>query len=229
MMKMFEDSPSLVNAMYVARTLPPITATPAMITGRLTHTLTLEPQNFGRDWTVLDLFGLAQQGVEGSGCRGTIARPDARCSRKSWRSRSGIADAVRYTPHGTATSRCGEPPHSSGRSAGPTDDCVQCKARLDQLIELSPTHATIVDLKTAGCSGPYNWAKHCWDYGYRKQAAWYRDAVRSLGFTQVDWVYIVARKIARRTMSMSTWPTDEELAIGERENREILAEMADMP
>lgn len=48
----YEESPRLYHGLHVAKTLPPEPPTPAMVLGSLTHTLVLEPEMLGEEYTI---------------------------------------------------------------------------------------------------------------------------------------------------------------------------------
>ena len=71
---------------------------------------------------------------------------------------------------------------------------IPCKARIDALASLPGFGLTAIDLKSTTDASPYAIAKHIYDYGYHRQAAWYLHALRQAGMIARQFVFLFVEK-----------------------------------
>lgn len=99
---------------------------------------------------------------------------------------------------------------------------VWCRAMLDWLPQAWPGEPLrVADYKTTGSAEPSAIARHCADYGYTQQAAWYLDGVRALdlgGGAGAEFHFIFQEKTAPYLVTVATL-NEEALAAGRIRNR----------
>lgn len=95
------------------------------------------------------------------------------------------------------------------------------RSRLDRITPLF-----IADLKTAHTTNPGQFERHCYQMGYHRQAAFYQDAAQALLGEFRTFVFIAMQKSP--PYSVETFvPSSKLVAIGRRENREALRQLAE--
>lgn len=93
-----------------------------------------------------------------------------------------------------------------------------CKARLDAWAEQS---GVVIDVKTCADASPAAFARSIWNFGYHNQAAFYRTALRALGFSPEHHVFICIEKSAPYCVAVYRLD-DAIINAGELENQELL-------
>lgn len=97
---------------------------------------------------------------------------------------------------------------------------VLCKGRLDAYDEEA---ALIIDLKTTKDASPKNFTKSVWQYGYYRQAAWYRDGLRALGKPAQHCLVIAVEKAEPYAVCCYR-VLDSVLDLAKKQNQELLHE-----
>ena len=95
---------------------------------------------------------------------------------------------------------------------------LRCKARLDLF---NPTDRFIVDIKTTDQADRFSFTRSIFKYGYARQAAWYLDGAKQLGYTVDHFVWIVVEKTAPYGIQIFRLE-DKDLALSHQENQDLL-------
>lgn len=95
-----------------------------------------------------------------------------------------------------------------------------CRCRIDRLLE-----RVIVDLKTTADASPKRFAGTVYEYGYHRQAAFYRRAVFALTGEWLPFAFIAVEKTPPFEVAVFDL-TDEFLRLGEEETAEDLRQFA---
>ena len=163
---------SPMHAMFAKQN--PQEPTGPMQLGSATHTLTLEPHLFDREFVVADVDRRTKVGKETAamyaGAGLTLLKPDQFAQVR------GMAEAVRAHPTASALLSTGE----AELSVFWTDEAtgVPCKCRPDWTRE----DRIIVDLKSCQDASPEGFQRAAWSSGYQMQAAFYLDAMKGKSF-----------------------------------------------
>ena len=216
MLKTFDKKPSLYEALFVTHSMPSPPPTDPMIVGSMTHTLVFEPEKIADDWAVHDFNprsgGAWKAYVKEHADKMLFRRQDmTNCE--------AIAAAVRADTD--ARKFLNAPNSEAEKEIRWEQDGITRKAKVDLFIPLHSKHCVLCDLKTTADSSPKTWEKQCRNMNYHRQAAWYCDAARSLGYTQIEWFYIIVETDPPHDVYV-TRATEEELMDGEIENNETL-------
>jgi len=170
-------------AVYHARlTAPPEPRTPAQRWGTLVHLYTLEPENVARE-TAITPAGIDRLVLEACG-REPVSEDEHRELQL-------IADAVHAHPTAGRILAAGHP--STAEMSlywTDTDTGARCRARPDQVT----TDALVVDLKTTTNASADAFQRDAWKFRYHVQAAFYLDALRTLGRSAESFVFIAVEK-----------------------------------
>lgn len=114
--------------------------------------------------------------------------------------------------------------------AAPSVTWAPCKSRLDLLIFNKSTGTQpsfIVDWKTCEDAGPEAFAKSAYNYGYHRQAAWYRKAVAACWpSVQLATFLFVAVEKAEPYRVEVYQPTEDFLHLGHEENQRLVTDWA---
>lgn len=204
-------------------------STPALHVGKAFHCLLLEPDRFATDYLVVPDFGNCS--LKANKDRRNKWRAD-----NNWQTHDDRGTAISVWDHATIAGMArslrshdlvGRMLAVGGRREVTAfwDDAetgVRCKARADYWID---SMAVLLDLKSTGDARLRAFRRATLDYGYHRQAAFYRDGFAACGHPIEDLVFIACEKTA--PYLVQTYHMDAEtLALGQRENRELLQRFA---
>jgi len=168
-LKVMQESP----AHYRAALEQPSKETDALTVGRLVHSLTLEPDTVGDEYTVWDGGRRAGKAwtefVEAAGAR-TVVKAD------DWGMAHDVASAVRAHPIMARLldgAECEQAVTWTDRETG-----LPCKALIDLY---HPETGTLLDLKTTRSTCPRRFASQAASLGYHGQLAHYRAGLEANG------------------------------------------------
>jgi exodeoxyribonuclease VIII len=182
-----------------------ITATPAMLMGRLFHHLALTPDV--APWWAVKPDGMSFSTKEGKAWRET-AQGDV-VTTEQWQQALGMSHAI----------------HNHGSTPTFTDtelsvfgeiDGVKVKARLDALA------GDIWDLKSTDDARPESFAKSIFDYGYHIQAALYLDLYNANSKSQANGFYFIAVESKPPHGCRIYRLSDESVAVGRDEYQRLI-------
>lgn len=189
--EVFRKSPRLFNARFIERSIVR-EESDSLRVGTYVHSLVLEPESLGQYVVAPKCDRRTTTGkatwasfVEGATGKTVV---DA----EEWALANAIAESVlanglaRTLLSGTILD--GSTKEESIFWTHPTE-FLELRARLDCV---KPN--MIVDLKTARDSSPEGFAKAAANWGYARQAAWYREAYRQMHGDDADFVFIVVEK-----------------------------------
>jgi len=181
-------------AVYHARLLsPPEPRTPAQRWGTLVHLYTLEPENVARE-TAITPTGIDRRTKAGKEAWEAFILEA--CGREpvtedEHKELQIIADTVHAHPTAGRILAAGHP--STAEMSlywTDTDTGARCRARPDQVT----TDALVVDLKTTQNASADAFQRDAWKFRYHVQAAFYLDALRTLGRSAESFVFIAVEK-----------------------------------
>lgn len=84
------------------------------------------------------------------------------------------------------------------------DHGVPCKARIDALATIPGVGLCAIDLKTTQDASPDSISKSMANYGYHRQAAWYRRALNAAGYNSAAFVLVFVEKEAPYCVTAAT-------------------------
>ncbi|HEU6436614.1 MAG TPA: PD-(D/E)XK nuclease-like domain-containing protein [Nitratidesulfovibrio sp.] len=174
---MLRRSPAHLWASFTA----PREETDAMRAGKLLHCLVLEPDLYERRYIVVDANRSTKAGkaaVAEAGASGLIPLKPS-----EYDEARAMTDAIRKHPVASALlSAPGESELTAYWEEEIDGLCIPCKMRLDRLVHDLPGFGPVLlDVKTARDASPRAMAKHIAEYGYHRQAPWYRRGLRMAG------------------------------------------------
>ena len=161
--------------------ITPREETDAMRLGKLLHCLVLEPDLYERRYIVVDASRATKAGkaaVAEAGASGlTPLKPS------EYDEARAMADAIRKHPvAGALLAAPGESELTAYWEEEIEGLCIPCKMRLDRLAHDLPGFGPVLlDVKTTRDASPRAMAKHSAEYGYHRQAPWYRRGLRMAG------------------------------------------------
>lgn len=188
-MEVFRSSPSLYHARFIEKSLPLVQPTASMRLGSALHCLVLEPDVFEETYTVAPSCDrrtkegkAAWAAFEASNNGKTLLSADER------ESVHFMAESI--LRHGKARQIL-EAESKREFSVKFPMEYVPCKTRFDLVIP-----GLIVDLKTATDPSPDGWIKSAANYGYHRQAAFYRFAYSHHFGSDAEHCHLVVRNQA---------------------------------
>lgn len=164
--------------------------TEAMLCGSLFHAMCLEPDMVSRRYIKKLHPGNTKAGKEeialakGSGI--SLVKDEM------WSDCEGMAAAVKAHPLMIAASRA--PDVMTEVSIYWHEGPVPCKARIDEVATLPMFGLCAIDLKSTQDASPEAIGKSIYKWGYHRQAAWYRRALRAVGFSAQAFVLVFVEK-----------------------------------
>lgn len=170
-------SPAHLWASFTA----PREETGALRLGKLLHCLVLEPDQYELRYVVVDASRATKAGraaVAEAGASGLIPlKPGEHDEARA------MADAVRVHPvAGALLAQSGESELTAYWEEEIDGMCIPCKMRLDRLVHDLPGFGPVLlDIKTTRDASPRAMSQHIAEYGYHRQAAWYRRGMRMAG------------------------------------------------
>ena len=164
--------------------------TDAMLCGSLFHAMALEPDAVGERYAKRTHPGTTKAGKEESKAATesglSLVRPEM------WADCEGMAAAVSKHPLMVAAHRADDfmSEVSSYWNEGP----VPCKARIDAVATLPMFGLCAIDLKSTQDSSPGAIEKSIYQWGYHRQAVWYRRALRAVGMNAQAFALVFVEK-----------------------------------
>lgn len=179
----------------------PPESTPAQVLGSALHTAVLEPERF-RDLYVAEpkIDKRTKAGKEAYAAFITEHVAKRHLKEYEMAEVEAMREAVLAHPDARALL---ESPAEPEQSVVWRDEAtgVECKARIDQP---APQRGTLVDLKTTRDASPEGFGRSLWNYGYFRQAAFYRAAMAAHGKDFERFTFVCVEKGAPYAVGVYT-------------------------
>lgn len=217
----FRFSRRAYHGRHVARTLPPISTTPAMILGSLVDDLLFLPS--ADRWVVAPECDRRTKAGKETYEAFAATRGDRRvATADQWETAHAILEALHASP--SAGPLLGMP-GAAQRAIIWEDESTDlpCRALPDLVI---PGLDLVVDLKTTTSASPTEFARKIASYEYHAQAAWYVGALERLTGRPHTFAFIVAATVAPYEVAVYELAASA-LAAGHALNRRALEDLAE--
>lgn len=170
--------------------------TDALLFGSVFHCLVLEPNEFNKRYTVKQFNGATKAGKEeatSAKALGLELVPP-----RVYENAYAMAGSVRNHPLiGQIMSAHDKQTEISIYWSENMDNLeIPCKARLDMLATVPGFGLVAVDLKSTDDASPEALERSLYKWGYHRQAAWYRRALRAVGMESSVFVLVAVEKTA---------------------------------
>ena len=164
--------------------------TEAMLCGSLFHAMALEPDAVSSRYKERVHPGTTRAGKEEAEAAKQSGLSLVRS--EMWSACTIMAEAVRKHPLMVTASRASDfmQEVSIYWNEGP----VPCKARIDAVATLPMFGLCAIDLKSTQDASPGAIERSIYQWGYHRQAAWYRRALRSVGMSAQAFVLVFVEK-----------------------------------
>ena len=168
------------------------TQTPAMLMGSVFHSMVLEPDKVQATYALRGNPGNTKAGKEEAAAAKeqgiTLISPDV------WNVAAAMAVSACAHPLIAAARR--SPKWEAETSAYWEErGHIPCKARIDAMATISGMPGLcVIDLKSTIDASPAGISKHILDYGYHRQAAWYRHALGKCGRAANLFIFLFVEK-----------------------------------
>ena len=166
--------------------------TAAMLEGGLFHAMVLEPDTVPNRYHRRTYDGSSKAGKE----EAVLARDKGLELVKAgmWDECEAMANATRAHPLFIAAANSGT--FLAETSIYWQEGPVPCKARLDLITGLPMFGRCIIDFKSTQDASPSAIARSVYNYGYHRQAAWYRRAAAAAGLPAPAFILLFVEKAA---------------------------------
>jgi len=227
------SSMALYHALHVERSITPPPSTPARQRGTLTHLSLFQPEVYARtvvtapvadlrtkdgkatwaDW--LSTLGLPERTKRGELAAVLQTAGLVLATAEDRVAAEAISGAIRRHSKASKLIEAAEYVEKAVVWQDPITG-LMCKAKPDAIVILPNGLVVIVDLKTTIAPDPYRFAKSVTNYGYHRQAAFYRRGVHALcgGAEPPRFVFVAVRN--EPPWEVATYELDyEALQLGE--------------
>lgn len=181
--------------------------TPALLLGSLFHAMTLEPERVPTTYAMRKNPGNTKAGKEEAA--EAAEKGITLIAMDMWQQAAAMSESARRNPF--LTTALAQDGFSAETSIYWEQDGVPCKARLDGIAEIPGFGLCVIDLKSTTDASPEGIARHMFDFGYHRQAAWYSHAMAMVNKPVQAFVFVFVEKDAPY---VSTAITVAEDAIG---------------
>ena len=168
------------------------TQTEVMLCGSVFHAMTLEPDAVAARYRRQEHCGNTKAGKEEAFSAReagiTLVKPDM------WERCTAMSQAMRAHPLFAAARRADD--FMAEVSVYWQEGTVPCKARIDAVASIPGFGPCIIDLKSTRDASPAAIEKSLYNFGYHRQAAWYRRALNAVGIYAPVFVLIFVEKDA---------------------------------
>ncbi len=175
-------------------------ASDTLLLGSLFHAMVLEPDNVAERYAVKRFSGTTKDGKSEAAEAGekgiTLVKADI------WETCEGMAERVNALPLIRLAKASGD--WTTEQSIYWEHDGIPCKARLDAVATIPGFGRCIIDLKNTLDASPEHIRKALLDFGYHRQAAWYREASSQVGQTAEGFVFVFCEKLAPFVTTVAT-------------------------
>ena len=168
--------------------------TPSLLFGQVFHAMVLEPKKVLSDFAMKQFNGTTKAGKEETAKakeKGITLVPQ-----DTWNAAKDMADVVNNHPLIKAAKKADDfKAETSVYWEHKTDTVnIPCKARIDGMATIKGLGLVLLDLKTTISAAPDDISRHIIEYGYHRQAAWYKHAVSIHGIIPESFVFLFVEK-----------------------------------
>lgn len=189
----------------------------ALLSGSLLHCMVLEPEELDSRYAPKMYSGATKAGKDEK------ARADEMgiilVSQDTWNDCKAMAEAVLNHPIMQAVKDSGDLRTEQSVYWTEMQGTVPCKARVDAIATIPGVGLCAIDLKTTRDASLASLEKSLYNYGYHRQAAWYRRGLYAAGIDVRAFVFLFVEKEAPfLTVGVSVAEAAQESALDEIRN-----------
>lgn len=189
----------------------------AFLAGSVLHCMVLEPEELDSRYAPKMHSGVTKAGKEEK------ARAEEMgitlVSQDTWNDCKAMAEAVLNHPIMRAAKASGDLRTEQSVYWTEMQGTVPCKARVDALVTIPGVGLCAIDLKTTRDASLASLEKSLYNYGYHRQAAWYRRGLRAAGHEVSGFIFLFVEKEAPfLTVGVSVAEAAQEAALDEIRN-----------
>lgn len=189
----------------------------ALLAGSLMHCMVLEPEEMNSRYAPKMFSGATKAGKEEK------TRADEMgitlVSKDTWNDCKAMSESILNHPIMRAAKDSGDLRTEQSVYWTERQGTVPCKARVDAIATIPGVGLCAIDLKTTRDASLASLEKSLYNYGYHRQAAWYRRGLRAAGHEVSAFIFLFVEKEAPfLTVGVNVAEAAQEAALDEIRN-----------